>query len=290
MLALAFATGCEPSSGSYGSGPELAPYQRKFVERIQGVITAIHGTPQPAIDMLDSGCDTTGRQIWHLSRLVQGRMVGISPEDWFPQAEALEYCKDRNCELLRMDGTRLEFPDASFDVVLSANVLEHVGDPEAYLREMMRVLRKGGIAIIEFYPVWSGPRGHHIHEDMMAAWGDEDYRNDGSVIPDWGHLRYTRDEMRAQLTGKLRPEVLDQVIAFIYPEDASFSGINRVPWSMIRAAVERTFTSFRITTRTTRGVDSSLRPQDGKEDYDIGGAWILGGKDFDVNGLPASIF
>lgn len=43
---------------------------------------------------------------------------------------------------------RLPFPDASFDVVFSHEVLEHVQDDREACREMARVLRKGGRAVI----------------------------------------------------------------------------------------------------------------------------------------------
>lgn len=46
-----------------------------------------------------------------------------------------------------VDDTRLPFPDASFDVVLSNHVIEHVGDEGAqrrHLAELERVLRPGG--------------------------------------------------------------------------------------------------------------------------------------------------
>jgi len=42
----------------------------------------------------------------------------------------------------------LQFPDESFDFVLSDQVLEHVeGDPQKAIDESMRVLRPGGIAV-----------------------------------------------------------------------------------------------------------------------------------------------
>jgi hypothetical protein len=46
------------------------------------------------------------------------------------------------------DLTRLSFADASFDVLLSFEVLEHVPDYRAALRECARVMAPGGLALI----------------------------------------------------------------------------------------------------------------------------------------------
>lgn len=42
------------------------------------------------------------------------------------------------------DANRLDFPDASFDVVVSIGLLEHFAEIDAPLREQLRVLRPGG--------------------------------------------------------------------------------------------------------------------------------------------------
>ena len=46
--------------------------------------------------------------------------------------------------IIDAQGERLPFGDATFDVVYSANVLEHTTDPHQVLRKAVGVLRPGG--------------------------------------------------------------------------------------------------------------------------------------------------
>lgn len=63
-------------------------------------------------------------------------------------ARRVEQLGMEHVQLAKMDATRLEFPDNSFDRVLAAYVVSVVPDPVAVVREMMRVCKPGGYLLI----------------------------------------------------------------------------------------------------------------------------------------------
>ncbi|XUM22234.1 class I SAM-dependent methyltransferase [Bradyrhizobium oligotrophicum S58] len=76
-----------------------------------------------------------------------------------------------------LDGTRIQFDDAFFDVVISNQVFEHVADPPAALAEIARVLKPGGVFIALFpsKAAWfEGHVGlyfvHRMHRDLAKAY------------------------------------------------------------------------------------------------------------------------
>lgn len=84
--------------------------------------------------LLDIGCGTG----W-LSDYFPN-YVGVDASD-----DAVEAVRRRGMEALQADvGKPLPFPDASFDAVVMKDLLEHVADPVAVVREARRLLRPGG--------------------------------------------------------------------------------------------------------------------------------------------------
>lgn len=68
------------------------------------------------------------------------------------------------------DGTRLPFPDATFDAVTISFGLRNIVDPDAGLRELLRVTRPGGrVVVCEFSsPTWAPFRTLYIEYLMKA--------------------------------------------------------------------------------------------------------------------------
>jgi SAM-dependent methyltransferase len=67
---------------------------------------------------------------------------------------------------------RIDAPDRSVDVVLSTQVLEHVDNPRAYLREAHRVLQPDGILILSTHGYWR----YHPNPKDLWRWTGEGLR------------------------------------------------------------------------------------------------------------------
>jgi SAM-dependent methyltransferase len=100
---------------------------------------ARHAGPR-AGRILDVGCGTGG-MLPHLAQF--GDALGLDSAD---EAEAA--CKQRCVPFVHGWGSRLPFIDGAFDVVTALDVIEHVPDDAAILRELLRVLRPGGLLLL----------------------------------------------------------------------------------------------------------------------------------------------
>jgi len=138
-----------------------------FVERICREIAK----RKPRI--LDVGCGT-GANLQMLSQFGAAEGVDVA-------SEALDFCRARGLARVRQGAAEtLPYEDASFDLVTGLDVVEHLDDDLSGLREMHRVLRPGGRALL-FVPAF------------MFLWGVQD---------DISHhrRRYTLRELKQKVT------------------------------------------------------------------------------------------
>lgn len=71
----------------------------------------------------------------------------------------LQYPDIKNLFIDGMDVQRLEYPEAAFDIVFSIVAFPYVTDKLLALSEVYRVLKPGGLAVIEMSPSWMKPDG-----------------------------------------------------------------------------------------------------------------------------------
>lgn len=130
--------------------------------------------------------------------------------------------------LREMNAERLDFPDETFDCLMSISTFEHFHHPDVVLKEMFRVLRPGGAALITTEPIWTGSYGHHLHH--FGAVSD--------LIPPWGHLFLSKEQMSAVLDRQPWPADApinrEEALHWIYDGD----GINRHSVRRLRAYFE----------------------------------------------------
>jgi SAM-dependent methyltransferase len=123
----------------------LESFLRGIVERLRPV------TKNPRI--LDVGCGT-GANLEMLAHF--GVAEGVDVSD-----DALEFCRRKGLKAQKGLAEKLPYADETFDITTALDVVEHLDDDIAGLREMLRVTKTGGYSLI-FVPAY------------MFLWGVQD--------------------------------------------------------------------------------------------------------------------
>lgn len=137
---------------------------------LRGIVLKVRGSGS-AVRILDVGCGT-GANIEMLSQF--GSAEGVDVSD-----DALDFCRKKGLTVQKGLAEKLPYADETFDISTALDVIEHLDDDIAGLREMHRVTKTGGYSLI-FVPAF------------MWLWGVQD---------DISHhrIRYTRKQIVERL-------------------------------------------------------------------------------------------
>ena len=145
--------------------------RRAILESFMRGIVAKIGARPSAIRILDVGCGT-GANLEMLSQFGEAEGVDVSDD-------ALEFCRGKGLNVQKGLAEKLPYKDGAFDVTTALDVVEHLDDDIAGLKEMFRVTKTGGYSLI-FVPAF------------MWLWGVQD---------DISHhrIRYTKSQIIERL-------------------------------------------------------------------------------------------
>jgi SAM-dependent methyltransferase len=150
---------------------------------------------------------------------------GVVDSEFLPDPE-----DPRRAHYRHEDLCALTFPDLSFDLLVSAEVFEHIYDLRTGLAECLRVLRPGGVLIATF-PFAYGRResiikARHRGPDLPPEiFGEPEYHGN-PLEPEEGSLVY-------QIPGW---EILD-LLSELGFSDVSFQGIHSISYGIVAADI-----------------------------------------------------
>lgn len=131
--------------------------------------------------VLDLGCNT-GYGTAVLAKSAR-EVIGVDVSVTALEEARRRFGSAENLSFTEVDGRTLPFEDGHFDVVVSMQVIEHIGDYDRYLSEIRRVSRPGGTAI------FSTPNANLRLDDAMRPWNEFHVRE------------FTPTDLRALLQG-----------------------------------------------------------------------------------------
>jgi SAM-dependent methyltransferase len=145
--------------------------RRAILESFLASINSKLQIPNSKLSILDVGCGT-GANLEMLKQFGEAEGVDVSDD-------ALEFCRLKGLKVHKGLAESLPFADESFDLVTALDVVEHLDDDVAGLKEMHRVLKADGKTLI-FVPAF------------MWLWGVQDDISNHRI-------RYTREQITERL-------------------------------------------------------------------------------------------
>ena len=121
--------------------------------------------------VIDIGCGAGGKSIYYASCGAE-KVYGLEILEKYRE-EAMALAKsvgmEEKFEFVTGDSAALPFDDNVADTIIVNDAMEHVGNPEKTILEMLRVLKKGGKIYINF-PPYHHPFGAHLSDAIYIPW------------------------------------------------------------------------------------------------------------------------
>jgi ubiquinone/menaquinone biosynthesis C-methylase UbiE len=136
-----------------------------------------HLDPKPGDAVVDVGC---GRGSYHILLVQRGARVILALDTSTGMVStAQQQANALPVVAIEASAERIPVPDASYDLGMANHVLFHVGDVAAALRELRRVLKPGGRAVLATAGANSAARLESLHREAAERLG---YKPTGRVI------------------------------------------------------------------------------------------------------------
>jgi len=143
--------------------------------------------------VLDVGCGVGGTSR-HIAKKLgpNADVTGItlSPNQVKRATELAEEQGVKNAKFTVMNALEMEFPDNTFDIVWACESGEHMPDKEAYINEMMRVLKPGGKFVMA---TWCQ------RDDREVPFTKKDEKDLRFLYEEWTHPYFISIEKYAEL-------------------------------------------------------------------------------------------
>jgi 2-polyprenyl-3-methyl-5-hydroxy-6-metoxy-1,4-benzoquinol methylase len=190
----------------WASGIDVSNYDGTTNERIRLLLETTHSYLKPGDNVLDLGCGA-GRFTEEM-RKAGYRAIGMDISEAALRV-AKVHAPDCDFKILKADGT-IPVTEESFDAVWTSEVIEHILNVEAFLKEIHRVLKRSGILIM------TTPY-HGLLKNLLIA----TFRFDKHFDPEGLHIRFFDRKGLERCLGKAHFDTM------------SFRGIGRV-WKLYR--------------------------------------------------------
>lgn len=181
------------------------------------------------LDVLDAGCGG-GATMESLRRYGRVRGMEFAPE-------AVEYNRERGRDVVEGSIEGLPFEDASFDLALALDVIEHVPKDRQALGELQRILRPGGALLVTVPALdllWSAHdvANGHYRRYTTEELGERVERAGFEIVTlSYFNMLLLPAILAARLLGKLRdkdtgsdvsevPERLNSLLAGVFSSEA----------------------------------------------------------------------